>query len=110
LLAKPLKLSKKFVVTGMEARSSGLSTGEKSLTAKASVGPPSATKSGAKKVSQASTEKDESGYVPAHVVNLVDVGINRRLLLGSIVDFCWDRPSALAGIDRRLLLGSTIGS
>jgi hypothetical protein len=35
------------------------------------------------------------------------VGINRRLLLGSIVGFCWDRPSALAGIDRRLLLGST---
>jgi hypothetical protein len=35
------------------------------------------------------------------------VGINRRLLLGSIVGFCWNRPSALAGIDRRFLLGST---
>jgi hypothetical protein len=35
------------------------------------------------------------------------VGINRRLLLGSTVGFCWDRPSALAGIDRRLLPGST---
>jgi hypothetical protein len=36
-----------------------------------------------------------------------NVGINRRLLLGSTVGFCWDRPSALAGIDRRLLLGLT---
>jgi hypothetical protein len=36
------------------------------------------------------------------------VGSCRRLLLGSTVDFCWDRPSALAGIDRRLLLGSTV--
>jgi hypothetical protein len=35
------------------------------------------------------------------------VGINRRLLLGSTIGVCWDRPSALAGIDRRLLLGST---
>jgi hypothetical protein len=39
--------------------------------------------------------------------NVIHVGINRRLLLGSIVGFCWDRPSALVGIDRRLLLGST---
>jgi hypothetical protein len=31
-----------------------------------------------------------------------NVGINRWLLLGSTVDFCWDRPSALAGIDRKL--------
>jgi hypothetical protein len=29
-------------------------------------------------------------------------GIDRRLLLGSIVGSCWDRPSAFAGIDRRL--------
>jgi hypothetical protein len=41
---------------------------------------------------------------------LYAVGINCRLLLGSTVSFCWDRPSALAGIDRRLLLGSTVGS
>jgi hypothetical protein len=46
--------------------------------------------------------------------NLWVVGINRRLLLGSIVGFCWDRPSALtvgscwdrpsalAGINRKL--------
>jgi hypothetical protein len=39
--------------------------------------------------------------------NRSNVGINRRLLLGSTVGFCWDQPSALAGIDRRLLLGST---
>jgi hypothetical protein len=39
--------------------------------------------------------------------NLLHVGINRRLLLGLTVGFCWDRSSALAGIDRRLLLGST---
>jgi hypothetical protein len=32
----------------------------------------------------------------------VVVGIDRRLLLGSTVGSCWDRPSALAGIDRRL--------
>jgi hypothetical protein len=38
------------------------------------------------------------------------VGIDRRLLLGSTVGSCWDRPSALGGIDRRLLLGSTVGS
>jgi hypothetical protein len=37
-----------------------------------------------------------------------NVGINRRLLLGSTVGFYWDRPLALAGIDRRLLLGSTV--
>jgi U3 small nucleolar RNA-associated protein 20 len=30
------------------------------------------------------------------------VGIDRRLLLGSTVGSYWDRPSALAGIDRRL--------
>jgi hypothetical protein len=36
------------------------------------------------------------------------VGINRRLLLGSTVGFCWNRPSALARIDRRLLLESTV--
>jgi hypothetical protein len=46
--------------------------------------------------------------------NAVAVGINRRLLLGSTVGFCWDRPSAFAvgscwdrssafvGIDRKL--------
>jgi hypothetical protein len=39
-----------------------------------------------------------------------DVGIDRRLLLGSTVGSCWDRPSALAGIDRQLLLESTVGS
>jgi hypothetical protein len=33
-------------------------------------------------------------------------GIDRRLLLGSIVGFCWDRPSVLA-VGRQLLLGST---
>jgi hypothetical protein len=29
-------------------------------------------------------------------------GIDRRLLLGSTVGSCWDRPSAFAGIDSRL--------
>jgi hypothetical protein len=28
--------------------------------------------------------------------------IDRRLLLGSTVGSCWDRPSAFAGIDRKL--------
>jgi hypothetical protein len=31
-----------------------------------------------------------------------NVGINRRLLLGLTVGFCWDRPSAFGGIDRKL--------
>jgi hypothetical protein len=60
------------------------------------------------------------GTAPAFGKDLIGpdfaVGIDRRLLLGSTVDSCWDRPSALArlsalaGIDRRLLLGSTVGS
>jgi hypothetical protein len=40
--------------------------------------------------------------------NLVIVRIDRRLLLGSTVGSCWDRPSALARIDRRLFCRSTI--
>jgi hypothetical protein len=36
------------------------------------------------------------------LVAMLYVGINRWLLLGSTVGFCWDRPSAFAGIDRKL--------
>jgi hypothetical protein len=32
---------------------------------------------------------------PQDIHRTVDVGIDRRLLLGSIVGFCWDRSSAL---------------
>jgi hypothetical protein len=42
-------------------------------------------------------------------IGVLYVGINRWLLLGSTVGFCWDRPSALARIDRRFLLGLTVG-
>jgi hypothetical protein len=30
------------------------------------------------------------------------LGSCRRLLLGSTIGFCWDRPLAFAGIDRKL--------
>jgi hypothetical protein len=51
--------------------SSGLSTGEKASATTVSSGPPSASKGDTKRALQASTQKDESGYVLAHVVNLV---------------------------------------
>jgi hypothetical protein len=60
---------------------------------------------------RACVHRSECSYVYEY---LYFVGINRRLLLGSTVGFCWDRPSALAvgscwdrpsafaGIDRKL--------
>jgi hypothetical protein len=40
--------------------------------------------------------------VDARIMSGSTVGSCRRLLLGSTIGFCWDRPSALAGIDRKL--------
>jgi hypothetical protein len=51
----------------------------------------------------------EADGINRRLLSLALVEIDRRLLLGSIVGSCWDRPSAFVGIDRRLLLGSTVG-
>jgi hypothetical protein len=72
LLEKHLKLSKKTWATGMKARSSDLSAGEKESTAKVLAGPSSATKGGTRNIPSASTKGDESGYMSAHVVTFTD--------------------------------------
>jgi hypothetical protein len=48
------------------------------------------------------TSSDPPPFSVSLVLLYDDVGINRRLLLGSTVSFCWDQPSAFAGIERKL--------
>jgi hypothetical protein len=67
ILAKPLKLIKKFAANDMEACTSGLSIGENASSAKTSFGPSPVVK----KMPSVPTEKDELGYASTRVVNML---------------------------------------
>jgi hypothetical protein len=77
-LAKPLKLSKKSAMKGAEARSSGLSIGEKALTEKTYSSPLLVAKTSSKKAPMTTAKKDASGYVSTYMLNIVDTSASKE--------------------------------
>jgi hypothetical protein len=71
LLAKPLKLSKKFIVKEIEVCSSGLLVHEKASSIKTLFGLPLVAKASMKKVPSTLVEEEESGYMSTRVVNML---------------------------------------
>jgi hypothetical protein len=69
-LAKPLKLSKKFIVKEIEVCSSGLLVHEKASSIKTLFGLPLVAKA-SMKVPSALVEEEESGYMSTRVVNML---------------------------------------